>query len=102
MGLGQLLPDVPVSLQVQDNLDNFDMRVIGVSYLEKNKGEQFGTYNVGPKPDPDSPDTAQRGACIEFRCPGYIKDGSKEYFDKPTVVAVNINTGNKNLKCSIV
>jgi len=79
--------------------DTYDIRIVATSFLRNFDGEQFGTHIVGPTPDPKTNDISVRGACLEFRCPGYVKDGSTEIFDVPTAVQMQFRTKNSSLSC---
>jgi len=81
--------------------DTYDIRIIATSYLSNFGGEQFGTHIVGPTPNPQSLDFSVRGACIEFRCPGYIKDESREIFDQPTALEMQLSTKNASIQCTL-
>jgi hypothetical protein len=82
-------------------VDTFDIRLFAKSHLKDVNGDEFGSYSTGPTPDPRKTDLTVRGACIEFRCPGYIKDGNKEIFDLDTAIDVRMVTSNRNLRCKI-
>ncbi|XP_060586710.1 cartilage intermediate layer protein 1-like [Ruditapes philippinarum] len=84
-----------------DIVDTFDIRFFAKSHLKDVNGDEFGSYSTGPTPDPRKTDLTVRGACIEFRCPGYIKDGNKEIFDLDTAIEVRMVTSNRNLRCKI-
>ena len=79
----------------------YDLRVVAKSHLATADGDEFGSHNVGPVPKPNSTDYSNRAACLEFRCPGFIRDGSKEIYDLPTVVTGRLLTGNKQMICNM-
>jgi len=81
--------------------ETYDIRIVATSFLRTFGGEQFGTHIVGPTPNPKSTDLSVRGACMEFRCPGYLKDGSTEVFDAPTAVEMQLRTNNSSLSCKL-
>ena len=82
-------------------MDTFDLRFFAKSHLKDINGDEFGSYSVGPTPDPRKNDRTVRAACIEFRCPGYIKDGNQEIFNLDTAVEVRMITANSNMRCKI-
>ena len=78
----------------------YDLRVISKSHLEEAERETFGTHDVGPIPDHDTGDLTNRAACVEFRCPGLIKDGGKESFNRSTFVSGRLMS-NETLRCTL-
>ena len=80
--------------------DAFDIRMIAASHLASTAGDQFGIYDAGPVPNPDSKDKTNRAACLEFRCAGLVKDGGRELYDLPTALIVRLVT-ESNLTCTI-
>ena len=71
------------------------------SHLGTATGDEFGSHNVGPVPRPNTDDYSNRAACLEFRCPGFIRDGQKEIYDLPTVVTGRLLTSNKQMRCGM-
>ncbi|XP_045182009.2 cartilage intermediate layer protein 1-like [Mercenaria mercenaria] len=81
--------------------DAYDIRLVAKSLLDTSNGQEFGTYNVGPIPAPGSSDDSVRGACLEFRCPGYVRNGTHEYFDLATLVEAHLTTSDKSKACKL-
>lgn len=81
--------------------NTYDLRINATSYLEDLSGQVFGFTDVGPVPDPRINDLTIRGACVEFRCAGLIKDGAVYIYDKATFVDVRLTTSNTSAKCSL-
>ena len=71
------------------------------SHIDTAAGDEFGVHIVGPVPRPNATDYSNRAACLEFRCPGYVRDGSKELFDLATVVTGRLMTNEKQMQCSM-
>ena len=74
---------------------------MSTSYQGDTSGDEYGTYEVGPEPSPDMLDKDTRGACIEYRCAGFVRDGVKVYYDKSTAVKVKLTAAGKPKKCKL-
>ncbi|XP_052785558.1 cartilage intermediate layer protein 1-like isoform X2 [Mya arenaria] len=80
--------------------NTYGLRVIAKSYLEHAKGDEFGSHDVGPNPDPKTDNKYVRGACFEFRCPGLIHIGDTKLTNLSTAVEVRL-VGLENKTCQI-
>lgn len=48
-----------------------------------------------------SPDNTDRGACFEFRCPGYVRNGTHEFFNLATAIEAHITTSDTSKTCKL-
>lgn len=78
----------------------FDLRVLARSILDDFNGDVFGTSDVGPIQDPESNNRSIRAACFEFRCPGYIRNGTHEMFNLRTAIDVHLTTS-ETKRCTL-
>jgi hypothetical protein len=73
--------------------------LLAKSLLHTFDGQEFGTHDVGPITSPNARNDEIRAACFEFRCPGFIRNGSQEIFDLSTAIEVHLTTKEQK-KCS--
>ncbi|XP_056016064.1 cartilage intermediate layer protein 1-like [Ostrea edulis] len=70
-----------------------NVRIMAISYQRDSRAANiYGSVNVGPIPDLASSniDYSTRAACVEFRCPGEVRDGPTIVHNVPTDVKVNL------------
>lgn len=66
------------------------MSAIGVSSMEYGQKGYFGTFKAPLFGDETTDNINERGACIEFRCPGRVIDGGTPVSDVATLLNVQV------------
>lgn len=66
------------------------MKAIGVSSMEYGQKGYFGTFQAPLIWDETTNNRNERGACIEFRCPGRVIDGGTPVNDVATLLKVQV------------
>lgn len=79
----------------------YDFRVVATSRIGTVNGDQFGSYEVGPTPEPNKTDDTLRAACFEFRCAGLVHDNGGPVSNLDTVVAARFTYSGTTTKCRL-
>jgi len=77
------------------------MRIVATSKIGDASQNEFGTVDMSAYPNPTRGSVFHndRGACIEYRCPGLVIDNGNYIYDLSTVVEVHLVVTDQSLIC---